>query len=108
IVGQIFTLVANDKSKVELNANAEKTKIDLSKNANLKALISSIAMTFDMYQKSSAEIEGDVIDLTLRLENNANFVGKKLTAANCTLAIDSYAKCSIFADKTITIDASGK
>jgi alpha-D-ribose 1-methylphosphonate 5-triphosphate synthase subunit PhnI len=36
-----FTLMANDKSKIELNLKSEKA-IDISKNANVKALIASL------------------------------------------------------------------
>lgn len=108
IASTTFSLIADDKTKTELNVTSDKTVINLSKNSALKALISSSAMTFDMYQKSSAEIEGDVLDLTLRLENNASFIGKKLTTSNCALMSDSYTKCSIFVDKTISIEASGK
>ena len=102
-----FTLMANDKSKVELNLKSEKTAIDLSKSADVKALISSSEMRFDMYQKSSAEIEGDVIELKLRLDNNADFVGKKLTAKNALLETGSYAKGSIGVSNVVTVDASG-
>jgi hypothetical protein len=102
-----FTLMANDKSKVELNLKSEKTAIDLSKSAYVKALISSSEMRFDMYQKSSAEIEGDVIELKLRLDNNADFVGKKLTAKNALLETGSYAKGSIGVSNVVTVDASG-
>lgn len=102
-----FTLMANDKSKVELNLKSEKTAIDLSKSAYVKALISSSEMRFDMYQKSSAEIEGDVLELKLRLDNNADFVGKKLTAKNALLETGSYAKGSIGVSNVVTVDASG-
>ena len=80
-----FTLMANDKSKVELNLKSVKTAIDLSKSAYVKALISSSEMRFDLYQKSSEEVEDDVIDLKLRLDNNTDFIEKKLTAKNASL-----------------------
>ncbi|MGL2967033.1 GIN domain-containing protein [Flavobacterium sp. XGLA_31] len=102
-----FTLMANDKSKVELNLKSQKTAIDISKSAYVKALISSGEMKFDMYQKSSAEIEGDIIDLKLRLDNNTDFTGKKLTAKNATLETAGYSKSSINISNIATIDASG-
>lgn len=102
-----FTLMANDKSKVELNLKSEKTAIDLSKSAYVKALISSGEMRFDMYQKSGADIEGDVIDLKLRLDNNTDFTGKKLTAKNATVETSGYSKTSINISNIATIDASG-
>ncbi len=104
---QSFTLMANDKSKAELNLKSTKTTIDLSKSAYVKALISSSEMKFDLYQKSSAEVEGDVIELKLRLDNNTDFTGKKLTAKNATLETSGYSKSSIKISNTLTIDASG-
>lgn len=108
VISKNFNLMINDRSKLELNLTAEKTIIDLSKNATIKALISSTSMTFDMYQKSSAEVEGDIIDLNLRLENNASFTGKKLTTANCNIIADGYTKSSILVEKAVVIEASGK
>ncbi len=102
-----FTLMANDKSRIELNLKSEKTAIDISKSATVKALISSTEMRFDMYQKSSAEVEGDVIDLKLRLDNNTDFTGKKLTAKNGLLETAGYAKGSIMVSNIATLDASG-
>lgn len=102
-----FTLMANDKSKVELNLKSEKTAIDVSKSAYVKALISSGEMRFDMYQKSSADVEGDVIDLKLRLDNNTDFTGKKLTAKTALVETTAYSKTSINISGNATIDASG-
>jgi hypothetical protein len=102
-----FTLMANDKSKVELNLKSDKTTIDLTKSAVVKALISSGEMRFDMYQKSSAEIEGDVLELKLRLDNNTDFIGNKLTAKNALLETTAYSKVTINISTFATIDASG-
>lgn len=103
-----FTLMANDKCKSELNLKSDETTIELSKNAQLKALISTPLMKFDMYQKSTAVIEGDVIDLKLRLDNNSNFTGKNLTAKNAEIVVEGYTTCSIQVSNKATIDATGK
>lgn len=102
-----FTLMANDKSKVELNLKSEKTSIDISKSAYVKALISSNEMRFDMYQKSNADIEGDVLDLKLRLDNNTDFTGKKLIAKIALIEVTAYAKASINVSTNAQINASG-
>ncbi|MDI1317828.1 DUF2807 domain-containing protein [Flavobacterium sp.] len=102
-----FTLMANDKSKIELNLKSEKTAVDISKSAYVKALISSTEMKFDMYQKASADIEGDVNDLKLRLDNSCDFTGKKLTAKTGLIEVTAYAKASINISTTAIIDASG-
>ena len=102
-----FTLMANDRSKVELSLKSEKTAVDVSKSAYVKALISSGEMRFDMYQKSSADVEGDVLDLKLRLDNDTDFTGKKLTTKNALVEVSGYAKSSIGVSNIATIDASG-
>jgi hypothetical protein len=104
----MFTLMANDKSKIELNLKSEKTAIDLSKNAQLKALIASVEMKFDMYQKSNATVEGDVTELKLRLDNNSNFKGEKLNAKNATIVTEGYTNTSIMVSGKTSIDAAGK
>jgi len=103
-----FTLMANDKSKTELNLKSEQTTIELSKNSKLKALISSNQLIFDMYQKTNAVVEGDAINLKLRLDNNAEFTGKNLTAKNAEITTEGYSNCSIQVSVKATIDASGK
>lgn len=103
-----FTLSGNDKSKTELNLKSESAAIELGKNANIKALISVTNLKFDMYQKSTATIEGDVIDLKLRLDNNSDFTGKNFTAKNAELLTEGYTNCSILVNGTVSIDASGK
>lgn len=103
-----FTLMGNDKSKIELNLIAERCTVELSNNANLKALLSSAKLTFDMYQKSVATIEGDAIDMKLRLDNNASFTGKNMTATNLELLCEDYSSASIIATAKVSIAAGGK
>jgi hypothetical protein len=102
-----FTLMANDKSKIELNLKSEKA-IDISKNANVKALIASTELKVDMFQKSSATIEGDVNILKLRLDNNSDFIGNKLTANSLQIFSDGYSNAKVLVKNTIAIDAAGK
>lgn len=104
----VFELQCDDKCKVELNLKSEKTTISLSKNSNLKALISSPDLIFDMYQKSSAAIEGDVENLKLRLDNNANFTGKNLSVAMADVTAESYTNAAVNVKNTLTLSASGK
>lgn len=102
------SLYMDDKSKAEFNSKAENTVVSLSKNANLKGLITSTNMTFDMYQKSDATIDGDVEMAKLRLDNNADFSGKTFNVKNAELTCEAYSKVSINIKNTISIDASGK
>lgn len=103
-----FTLMANDKSKIELNLNTDSAVIELSKNSELKALIASANLKLDMYQKSEAKIEGDVVDLKLRLDNNADFTGKNLIAKNAEIIAEASANCKVNVTTNAQLEASGK
>ena len=67
-----------------------------------------LALMTIISQKSESTIEGAVEQLTLRLDNNSIFTGKKLEAKTIQVATESYSKAIIFASNTITIDATGK
>jgi hypothetical protein len=102
-----FTLLANDKSKAELNLKTENGTIELSKNAHVKALITSVNLKFDLYQKSDAEVEGDIMDMKLRLDNNSDFMGKKLNVKNMQLITEAYSNCRINVNTNLSITSSG-
>ncbi len=102
-----FLLQADDKSKTELNLKAENTTIELSKNATLKALITTNDLKCDLYQKGKANLEGDVNDAMIRLDNNSDFMGQKLVIKNCELTSEGYSNCSINSNSNLSIDASG-
>ncbi|WP_395046034.1 GIN domain-containing protein [Flavobacterium sp.] len=103
-----FTLLANDKSKVELNLKSEDAFIEMSKNAEIKAHISSNKLKFDMYQKSEAIVDGEITELKLRLDNNAIYDGQKLTSKMLSLTTESSTKCSVYTNGSLSIAAAGK
>lgn len=103
-----FSLQGDDKSKIELNAKSEKVKIVLSKNATLKSLITSTELTCDLYQKSEANIEGSATNGVIRLDNNSDFKGDKLTIKNLELIAESYAKAAVKAETSISISVGEK
>ncbi len=103
-----FTLMMDHKSRAELNLKSEDATIEMSKNSQLKALIAATQMKFDMYQKSKAIIEGDVINFKLRLDNDTDFTGQKLTAKNTDLLTEGFAECSINVSARLVLDAKGK
>lgn len=100
-----FTLESVEDSKVELNLKSEKATIELSKNAKLKALIVATDLKCDLYQKATANLEGDVIDANIRLDNNSKFTANNLSITNVQLLTEGYSRCSINANRTISIDA---
>ncbi len=102
-----FTLQADDKSKIELNLKSENATISLSKNSSLKTLIASSNLKCDLYQKAKANLEGEVINAVIRLDNNTEFTGNKLTIKNAELVAESYSKCALNISTNTSIDASG-
>ena len=102
-----FLLQSDDKSKTELNLKAENTTLELSKNATLKALIATVDLKCDLYQKGKVNIEGDVINAKIRLDNNADFLGEKLVIKNCDLIAEGYSNAVVNTDSLLNIDASG-
>lgn len=95
----------NDDALAELNIKSEKTHFILTKNANLKGLVASTEMKVDQYQKSKSNFEGDVIDLKLRMDNNAKFSGKNLTAKNVEILAEGYSLSSLLVETNIIINA---
>ncbi|RTY83785.1 DUF2807 domain-containing protein [Flavobacterium sp. GSP27] len=103
-----FLLQADDKSKIELNLKSENSTVELSKNATLKALVTTIDLKVDLYQKSAATLEGNATNMRIRLDNNASFTGNKFNTKNADIITESYSNCSLFVETAVIIDAAGK
>lgn len=108
VVTKNFIFHSDDKSKTELNLKSETATIEMSKNATLKALVSVTELKVDMYQKSIATVEGEAATATIRLENNSDFRGNKLTIQNVDITTESSSNCIVNAVKTVSIDAAEK
>ena len=103
-----FILQSEDKSKTELNLKSENTSIELNKNATLKALITTIDLKVDLYQKAKATIEGDATTAKIRLDDNSSLTGNKLTVKNIDVTTEGDSSCSVNAVTTAVIDAAKK
>lgn len=103
-----FTLLMNDKSIAELNVKSESATLELSKNAELKALVNTQNLKLDLYQKTTATVEGEAAKAKIRLDNNATLSAKKLAVNDMELTAESYTNANVNANKTITISATGK
>ena len=77
-------------------------------NSELKALIASPELKLDMYQKSTATIEGTATIAKMRLDNNSHLNAPYLVIGTLEVDTDSYAKCEINVSSAITIAAGGK
>jgi len=103
-----FTLILTDKSKAELNFSGDNASLEINKSGAIKALITSNVLKIDMYQKSSATVEGDVIKGKVRLDNDANYKGKNMTFGNLDIQTEMNSKAEATALEAINISASGK
>lgn len=104
---KVFNLQSDDNSKTELNLKSEKAAIEFSKNTTLKALVTSIELKCDLYQKAKATLEGDVTNAAIRLDNNALLTANNLVIKNADLLAEGYSNCSINVNTNLSIDASG-
>ena len=101
-----FNLLADDKSKIELNLKSETSFVELSKNSTLKALINNAELKCDLYQKSSAIIEGDSDNSIIRIDNLAELNASKFNSKTSDLTIEGKASCSLLVENNLTLDAN--
>ena len=108
-----FKLINNNESKLKLNSksrlNIESKLVDLELNesSRTEALITCDSLIVNMYQRSAADIEGDVIYLKANTINSTNFSGKNLSVSNCDLITEDSSDFSIQVEDDFQIEASG-
>jgi hypothetical protein len=103
-----FTLMLDDKAEAEINVKAESANIELSKNSKLKALVAATEFKLDMYQKSTALIEGSATNAKIRSDNSCHLTAPKFVIGTVEIETDNTARCEINASIAITIAAAGK
>lgn len=103
-----FSLIVDDKTKTELNLKSDDGSFQLSKNANVKALVTAKEFKCDLYQKGTAILEGFVEKGTIRLDNNSVFNSPKLSIKEASIVAESYSTANIFAEIGISIAVSDK
>lgn len=101
-----FNLLADDKSKIELNLKSETAFVELSKNSSLKALINSVELKCDLYQKAIAVIEGDSESTIARIDNSAELKARNFNSKTTDLTIEGKANCDILVENNCTLNAS--
>jgi len=102
-----FNFNSLDKAKVKLNLTATNTKIQLSDNCKLSALINSTETTVDLYQRANIDIEGATDNLLLTSDNNAQFNGKNFTAKTCTAICEFASDAYLEVTEAVTLEISG-
>ncbi len=107
IKAQNFVYKSSGKSKTRLNLSADSTKIELSDNSKLDALINSKVADFDLYQRADAVIEGSANSALIRLDNSTNFNGPKFDVGTVDATLEGNSDLTIDAIEKITLAASG-
>lgn len=102
-----FVYKSSGKSKTRLNLTADSTKVELSDNSKLDALINSKTADFDLYLRSDAVIEGTSNTSIIRLDNSTNFNGGKFDVNKVDATLDDNSDLTISAGDSININAAG-
>ncbi|MFD1601773.1 GIN domain-containing protein [Flavobacterium artemisiae] len=103
-----FSLIADDKTKTELNLKAEEGNLQLSKNSSVKTLVSAIKFKCDLYQKATAAVEGIAEKATIRIDNNSVFTGTKFTLKEANVTAENNATATIFAEIALSLAVGDK
>ena len=108
-----FKLINNNtstfkiNSKTRLNIESKLVDLQLNESCNTEALITCDSLRLDMYQRSYAKIEGDVLLIRANTINSSKFVGKNLTANECEIISEDSSEFAIQVLDDIYIEASG-
>ena len=103
-----FSLIADDKSKSEINLKSEDAALQLSKNSSIKSLVSAIKFKCDLYQKATAAIEGASEKGSIRIDNNSTFTGTKFTIKEASLTAENNATGTVLAETSISLAIGDK
>lgn len=103
-----FNLVADDKSKSEINLKSEDAVLQLSKSSSIKSLVSSIKFKCDLYQKANAAIEGVAEKGSIRIDNNSTFTGTKFTIKEANFTAEANATGTVLAEISISLAIGDK
>ncbi|SHG42175.1 GIN domain-containing protein [Winogradskyella jejuensis] len=107
VKSNLFNFSATDRTKSRLNITSDSTAFVMSDNSKVDALVNGKASSFDLYQNTDATIEGDVENTTLRLDNNANFIGKNYSVKNADVLIEASSDLSLNVITSLLLKASG-
>ncbi|MFD1015859.1 GIN domain-containing protein [Winogradskyella rapida] len=102
-----FTYQSSGKSKTRLNLTATTTKIELTDNSKLDALVNSKVADFDLYLRADAVIEGAANSSVIRMDTSTNFNGSKFDVNTSEVTLEDSSDLTISVLDNITIAASG-
>lgn len=108
-----FKLINNNDSKLKLSSksrlNIESKLVDLELNESSKteALITCDSLHVNMYQRSNAKIEGDVLYMKANTINSSNLTGKNLSVMNCDVITEDSSDFEIQVEDNLVLESSG-
>ncbi len=100
--------ITNGKSNVEIHSTATEVVLQINENSDVKGIVTADSLKVDLYQKGSAELEGEVKSMLVRADNDADFYGEKLNAGKASLIAESASDCYLLINEEITIEARDK
>ncbi len=103
-----FSLVADDKSKSEINLKADEASLQLSKSSSVKSLVSAIKFKCDLYQKANAAIEGVAEKGSVRIDNYSVFTGTKFNIKEASFTAENNATGIVMAEISISLAIGDK
>ena len=102
-----FNLIQSDDSKSELNVTAKNVAFQLNQSSALKALVNSTIFNLDIYEKSSARIDGEIQELKIRADQSSKFDGENLTCITAELLAQGDAEVRVNVTDTLNVRANG-
>ncbi len=100
--------VGSGKSNTELHATAREIIYQINDNSELKGIATTDSLTVDLYQKGVAKLEGEVKSMLVRVDNDTDFYGEKLSATKTTLIAEGTSDCFLLTNGELHIDAKDK
>lgn len=98
---------SSGKSKTRLNLSSDSAIIELSDTCKLDALVNSKDVTFNLYQRASAAIDGYSNTSVLNMENSSSFNGPKFDVKTTNVNLQDNSSLTISVADSISISASG-
>ncbi|WP_062060905.1 GIN domain-containing protein [Aquimarina longa] len=103
-----ISCTAYGKPEIELHSTAKEVMYQLNDNSKLKGIVTADHLKVDLYQKTSAKLEGEVQSMLVRTDNDTDFYGEKLNAMKTSLIAEGSSDCYILTNEEISIDAKEK
>ncbi len=105
---QFFKLITNGKSIADLHINSARTELQINDATTYTGIITGENAKIDLYNKSSAKIEGDLVQLTLRTEGDTNFYGERFSLTNASVFAEATSDVFILVNETLDVNAIDK